>query len=244
MRILYVVGTRPNFVKTAPVIAAMRAPPAGGPPRDRPHRPALRPGDVGGLLRGARRARPRPHARGRLRHPRPADGPHDGAAGAGDRGGAARPAGRPRRRQLDPGGGADRGEDGCPGRPRRVGPAQLRPARCRRRSTGSSPTASAPTSSSTPRRRSSNLRAEGIGQERMHFVGNTMIDTLVALEERIAAAGTAARARPLPRLLPARHPAPPGAGRRAAAGRDRRPARPPGRGRCRSSSRSTRGPGR
>jgi UDP-N-acetylglucosamine 2-epimerase (non-hydrolysing) len=38
-----------------------------------------------------------------------------------------------------------------------------------------------------------NLRAEGIGQERMHFVGNTMIDTLVALRERIAAAGTAAR---------------------------------------------------
>src|ERR1700761_3842418 len=38
-----------------------------------------------------------------------------------------------------------------------------------------------------------NLRAEGVGQERMHFVGNTMIDTLVALEERIAAAGTAAR---------------------------------------------------
>jgi UDP-N-acetylglucosamine 2-epimerase (non-hydrolysing) len=38
-----------------------------------------------------------------------------------------------------------------------------------------------------------NLRAEGIGPERMHFVGNTMIDTLVALKERIAAAGTAAR---------------------------------------------------
>jgi UDP-N-acetylglucosamine 2-epimerase (non-hydrolysing) len=29
-----------------------------------------------------------------------------------------------------------------------------------------------------------NLRAEGIGDERMHFVGNTMIDTLVALEDR------------------------------------------------------------
>ena len=39
----------------------------------------------------------------------------------------------------------------------------------------------------------SNLRAEGIGPERMHFVGNTMIDTLVALEERIAAAGAAAK---------------------------------------------------
>ncbi|MFI5027699.1 MAG: non-hydrolyzing UDP-N-acetylglucosamine 2-epimerase [Solirubrobacterales bacterium] len=29
-----------------------------------------------------------------------------------------------------------------------------------------------------------NLRSEGIGEERMHFVGNTMIDTLVALEDR------------------------------------------------------------
>jgi UDP-N-acetylglucosamine 2-epimerase (non-hydrolysing) len=38
-----------------------------------------------------------------------------------------------------------------------------------------------------------NLRAEGIADERMHFVGNTMIDTLVALEERIRAAGSAAR---------------------------------------------------
>jgi len=36
-----------------------------------------------------------------------------------------------------------------------------------------------------------NLRAEGIGEERMHFVGNTMIDTLVALEDRIRAAGSA-----------------------------------------------------
>lgn len=38
-----------------------------------------------------------------------------------------------------------------------------------------------------------NLRAEGIAEERMHFVGNTMIDTLVALEERFRAAGAAAR---------------------------------------------------
>ncbi len=38
-----------------------------------------------------------------------------------------------------------------------------------------------------------NLRAEGIADERMHFVGNTMIDTLVALEDRFRAAGTAAR---------------------------------------------------
>ncbi|HET7054729.1 MAG TPA: UDP-N-acetylglucosamine 2-epimerase (non-hydrolyzing) [Solirubrobacterales bacterium] len=38
-----------------------------------------------------------------------------------------------------------------------------------------------------------NLRAEGIAEERMHFVGNTMIDTLVALEERFRAVGSAAK---------------------------------------------------
>jgi len=38
-----------------------------------------------------------------------------------------------------------------------------------------------------------NLRAEGIAEERMHFVGNTMIDTLVALEERFRAAESAQR---------------------------------------------------
>jgi UDP-N-acetylglucosamine 2-epimerase (non-hydrolysing) len=38
-----------------------------------------------------------------------------------------------------------------------------------------------------------NLRAEGIAEERMHFVGNTMIDTLVALEGRFRTAGSAAK---------------------------------------------------
>lgn len=38
-----------------------------------------------------------------------------------------------------------------------------------------------------------NLRAEGIPDERMHFVGNTMIDTLVALEARFRAAAAAAK---------------------------------------------------
>jgi UDP-N-acetylglucosamine 2-epimerase (non-hydrolysing) len=37
-----------------------------------------------------------------------------------------------------------------------------------------------------------NLRAEGIADARMHFVGNTMIDTLVALEDRFRAADSAA----------------------------------------------------
>jgi UDP-N-acetylglucosamine 2-epimerase (non-hydrolysing) len=38
-----------------------------------------------------------------------------------------------------------------------------------------------------------NLRREGIPDERMHMVGNTMIDSLVALEGRFRAAGTATR---------------------------------------------------
>jgi UDP-N-acetylglucosamine 2-epimerase (non-hydrolysing) len=36
-----------------------------------------------------------------------------------------------------------------------------------------------------------NLRAEGIGDERMHFVGNTMIDSLVAMEDRFRAVNAA-----------------------------------------------------
>jgi UDP-N-acetylglucosamine 2-epimerase (non-hydrolysing) len=38
-----------------------------------------------------------------------------------------------------------------------------------------------------------NLRAEGIADERMHFVGNTMIDSLVALEDRFRNAKAATR---------------------------------------------------
>jgi UDP-N-acetylglucosamine 2-epimerase (non-hydrolysing) len=38
-----------------------------------------------------------------------------------------------------------------------------------------------------------NLRAEGIPEERMYMVGNTMIDTLVALMDRIEAAGSPAK---------------------------------------------------
>jgi UDP-N-acetylglucosamine 2-epimerase (non-hydrolysing) len=38
-----------------------------------------------------------------------------------------------------------------------------------------------------------NLRAEGVPEERMHFVGNTMIDTLAALESRFRDLGAARR---------------------------------------------------
>jgi UDP-N-acetylglucosamine 2-epimerase (non-hydrolysing) len=38
-----------------------------------------------------------------------------------------------------------------------------------------------------------NLRSEGIPDERMHMVGNTMIDTLVALEDRFRTVGSAAK---------------------------------------------------
>ena len=58
---------------------------------------------------------------------------------------------------------------------------------------------------------SENLRAEGIAPERIHFVGNTMIDTLVAMEERFRGLGAAARYGLTARRLPARHAAPAGA---------------------------------
>jgi UDP-N-acetylglucosamine 2-epimerase (non-hydrolysing) len=38
-----------------------------------------------------------------------------------------------------------------------------------------------------------NLRREGVPDERMHFVGNTMIDTLVSLEDRFRSAGAPQR---------------------------------------------------
>jgi UDP-N-acetylglucosamine 2-epimerase (non-hydrolysing) len=40
-----------------------------------------------------------------------------------------------------------------------------------------------------------NLRHEGIDDDRVHFVGNTMIDSLVAMEERFRSLGTAQRLR-------------------------------------------------
>ena len=40
---------------------------------------------------------------------------------------------------------------------------------------------------------SANLRAEGIAENRIHFVGNTMIDSLVAMEDRFRALNTASR---------------------------------------------------
>ena len=63
-----------------------------------------------------------------------------------------------------------------------------------------------------------NLRAEGVEESRMKFVGNTMIDTLVALEERIRERGRGRGPRRRARELPAGHAAPAGPRRRAAAG--------------------------
>ena len=90
-----------------------------------------------------------------------------------------------------------------------------------------------------------NLRAEGIADERMHFVGNTMIDTLVALEDRFRGAGAAAAARGRARRLRCSSPctARPWSTARCC-GETVAAARRARRARCRSSSRSTRGPAR
>ena len=67
--------------------------------------------------------------------------------------------------------------------------------RCPRRSTASSPTSSRTCCSPTPTRRREPAR-EGVADERMHLVGNTMIDTLRSLEDRFARGRGAAAARP------------------------------------------------
>ena len=108
---------------------------------------------------------------------------------------AARPGDRPRRRQLDPGGGADRGRRCRSPSPTSSPACAASTARCPRRSTGSSPTSSPSYLFLHSDEAIENLRAEGIADERMHFVGNTMIDTLVALEERFRAAGDGRAAR-------------------------------------------------
>ncbi len=89
-----------------------------------------------------------------------------------------------------------------------------------------------------------NLHAEGIPAERIHLVGNTMIDTLVALEERFRAAGTAATARRRARRATCSSPctAPPSSTARC--WRRRSSSWRPWRARCRSSSRSTPARGR
>ena len=71
-----------------------------------------------------------------------------------------------------------------PGRPRRGGPAQLRPHDAGGDSTGSSPTSSPTSSSRTRRRRRRTWRARASRASAIHEVGNTMIDTLVALRPR------------------------------------------------------------
>ena len=64
-----------------------------------------------------------------------------------------------------------------------------------------------------------NLAAEGIAKRRIHFVGNTMIDSLVAMEERFRAFADRRRPRPAGRRVSPGDPASAGARRRAAARR-------------------------
>ena len=231
----------------APVIAALRERFGAESSRRRPHRPALRPADVGDLLRGARRARARPHARGRLRQPR-ASRRRGCWSGSSRCSRDERPdlVARPRRRQLD-----------------------ARPRRCARRSSGSRSATSSPGLRSfdrtmpeeinrivtdqlsellflhSRRGRSRTCAREGIGDgadavRRQH-------DDRHPGRARGPDPRAPARRAPLgvePGALPARHPAPAGARRRAAARRGDRGARAGGRASCRSSSRSTRGPAR
>ena len=221
MRILHVVGTRPNFVKMAPVIAAPAAS-ASAPTRhvvvhtgqhyDRLMSDVFfeelgvpEPDHMLGVGSGT-------HAR--------ADGAGARAARAGACATSARPGARPRRRQLDPRGRALRRQARDPGRPRRVGAAQLRPHDARGdQPRGHRPPLRAPLPA-LRRGRSRTSRAEGIADER-HALRRQHDDRHAgrARGPRFANAAAAARARARAGRLPARHPAPAGARRRPAARR-------------------------
>ena len=178
MRVCNVVAARPNFMKMAPVVLELQR---RGVDQFLVHtgqhydanmsdvffeelgmpRPDVHLGVGSGLARRAdgRRAR----------------GVRDDLPGT-----QARPRRRRRRRQLDARRRARRREAPHPAsRTSRPGSARST-ARCPRRSTGSSPTTSATCSSSPRTTPSTNLRREGIaGDDRVHHVGNCMVDTLL-----------------------------------------------------------------
>ena len=120
-----IVGARPNFVKIAPIMRAIRA-------RERPrgaadtHRPALRRGDERGLLRGAGHPQSRHQSGGRFGKRHGADGASDVETRARPRGATARSSPCRRRREFDRRLRARRREAWHSARACRGGPAQQR----------------------------------------------------------------------------------------------------------------------
>ena len=177
MRVLTVVGARPQFVKAAPVSRVLRRRPRGDP---RPHRPALRRRDERGLLPRPRdaRARTSTSASAAARH-----GAMTGemlrASSRVDRA-TARRRPRLRRHELDPGGGGRDREarlsDGAG-----HGSLTLRPAcapstrACRRSATGSWPITSPTCFWRPPRPAMAHLAREGLA-DRAELVGDVMVD--------------------------------------------------------------------
>ena len=155
MRVLSVVGNRPQFIKSAPLSLALRE------RRNRrgraPHRPALGRGALGDLLRRARPLRAALPAR-------PADGRRrrDGARDPRRRRGrASRLGARLRRHQLDPGRRARRGRDPASPTSRRACAAST--SRCPRSETASRSTRSRRCSSAPTSARPEQLALEGVG---------------------------------------------------------------------------------
>ena len=178
MRVINICGARPNFMKIAPLMEAYRAEP-GHRAAAGPHRPALRREDERPVLRRA--GIPEPDINLGV-----GSGSHAvqtaeimkrvraGRAGAQARRGA----GRRRREQHDrlrPGG----REAGRQAGPRRGRPAQLRPHHAR----GDQPPPHRRDQRPAVRAREpsgvENLRREGVADEKVHLVGNVMIDTLL-----------------------------------------------------------------
>ena len=124
MKVLTVIGNRPQFIKAAAVSPMLRRAQPGAPD---PHRPALRRRAVGGVLRRARPAGARSGARDRARVQHLPDRADADRARAGDQRGGARCRARLRRHELDPRRRARRGAGRRPARARGGGDALVRP---------------------------------------------------------------------------------------------------------------------
>ena len=205
VHLLHVCGARPNFMKVAPVMAAVEAWNASrdGQAGDAPSSFAQTLVHTGQhydagmsdvFFRAARAAGARPPPRCRLGLARRPDG-----RTCCERlepvllRGAPRPRRGRRRRELHARRRALRGEAAA-SRWRTSRPAcAAATATCPRSSTGCSPTSS-PTCCSRPSASAGeNLAREGIDAARVHFVGNTMIDTLERLLPRARAGDALAR---------------------------------------------------
>ena len=187
MKVLTVVGNRPQFIKAAAVSPRLRDAPRRGAD---PHRPALRRRALGRVLRRARPAGARPRARDRRAAPTPPRprGCWRRSSRSLARGRARRRA-RLRRHQLDARRRAGRRPGGASRSPTSRRGCARSTARCPRSSTACSPTTRARCCCAPRQVAVDNLAARGASAGEVELVGDVMVDVALEVQPRARASG-------------------------------------------------------